>query len=212
MLEAPYNGVLLDAQYRRDVGNPSMTASEQQTWSGYGYLKSVNNTYTIGLDNGVGWAQTPSQGWRNTYDRGAGYPQLLQQYYTGVYLQNQRDTVFNEAFYNNTNCSGSYVYYGTTNSINYDWGYGAPPNRNVGSDYFCALWFQSITIDAADWYTFYIVADDGFKLWVDSTWVLDRWVIQGPTQYTLSLYLTPGQHFLYLQYFENTGMSVIRLS
>jgi len=62
LLQSPYNGVLLDAQYRRDVGNPSMTTSEQQTWSAYQYLKSVNNSYNVNnIDDGVGWGQLPSQ-------------------------------------------------------------------------------------------------------------------------------------------------------
>ncbi|HIK25058.1 MAG TPA: hypothetical protein IGP91_04445 [Thermosynechococcus sp. M46_R2017_013] len=219
LLQSPYNGVLLDAQYRRDVGNPSMTASEQQTWSGYQYLRSVNNPYNVnGIDDGVGWAQLPSQGWRNTPDRvnrggaGAGYPQLLHQYYTGVYLQNQRYTTFSEKFWNNTSCSGTPAWSGTTNSINYDWGSGSP-NSSVNSDYFCAEWYQAnVPFDASDWYTFYFIVDDGVQLYVDGMLVLDRWVVQAPTMYSISLYLSSGNHSIRMRYFENTGLAVARLS
>ncbi|MGC8945771.1 MAG: PA14 domain-containing protein [Anaerolineae bacterium] len=212
LLQSPYNGVLLDAQYRRDVGNPSMTTSEQQTWSAYQYLKSVNNPYNVNnIDDGVGWGQLPSQGWRNTPAQGAGYPQLLHQYYTGIYLQNQGYITFTERFWNNTSCSGTPAWQGNSNSINYDWSTGSP-RSGVNSDYFCAEWQANVPFDASDWYTFYLIVDDGVRLYVDGVLVLDRWVVQAPTIYSISLYLTSGSHSIRMRYYENTGLAVARLS
>ena len=209
--DAPYNGVAIDAQYRSDVGNPSMTTAEQQTWAAYPYLKSVNNPFFTGYDpsNSVGWAQRPSQGWLNAGDMLESWGGLLHQYYTGVYFQNQDYGNFSQYLANNTNCNGLF-YSGSTKSVNFDWGSGGPPG--VNPDYFCAFWVTIPTFEWSGWYTFYVVADDGVRLDIDGTRILDKWFVQSPTLYTVSMYLPAGQHSIVMEYFENTGGAVARLS
>jgi len=132
LVQSPYDGKLLDAQYRRDVGNPSMS----WTGSGYDYLRSVNNPYTIGYADGLGWAQTPSQRWVRENDQRASWYQTLVHYYTGVSMMN-RQSGFNAQYWNNTTCTGTSV--GGAHllgEINFDWGAGSPDPR-VSTDNFC---------------------------------------------------------------------------
>jgi hypothetical protein len=80
------------------------------------------------------------------------------------------------------------------------------------SDYFCAEWQANVPFDANDWYTFYLIVDDGVRLYVDGVLVLDLWIVQAPTIYSISLYLTSGSHSIRMRYYENTGLAVARLS
>lgn len=219
-IESPYDGKLLDAEFRRDVNDPSCSWRSSDTRpgctlggdvTGYEYLASINNPYTIGRSDGPGWAQTPSHGW--TRD-GSGVPswvQLLQQYYTGIWFQGEpRGANWLEQSWRNTDCSGPYALADVTDSINYDWEYGAA-NDWVDPNYFCIKWSQDFYF-SEDWYTFYLLVDDGARLYIDGDLVLDKWIVQAPTLYSITVYLTEGNHDIMLKYFENTGLAVARLS
>lgn len=211
LVQSPYNGKRIDAQYRNDVGDPTMTAQEQQIWSSYNYLKSVDSPFSTGVNNGVGWTQIPSQGWRRFGQQWAGYPQLLHQYYTGVYLYNKPEK-FTSRYWNKTdaNCANLPSSTSTSKDINFDWGAGGP--AGVNSDNFCADWQDSsVTFSAQDWYTFYLILDDGARLWIDGDLVMDLWNTQSVKMYTVSVFLGAGVHSIQLRYFENTGTAVARL-
>ena len=213
-LAAPYSGKVIDAQYRRDTGDPTLSASELPAWANVSYMKSVNNPFNIGVDDGVGWSQIPSQGWRKaTYGRGAAYPQLLQQYYIGVYLQNSR-AAFSESIWNKTDsdCNNTPSPTRTVKIINYDWGTTAPKS-GVNANNFCAEWYDdAVEFSTAGWYTFYMTIDDGARLYIDNNLVFDRWVGQSPTLYTVSLYLSAGTHSIRLKYYEGNVTAVARLA
>ncbi len=55
-------------------------------------------------------------------------------------------------------------------------------------------------------------ADDGARLYVDGALVLDAWKDQAPTTYTVDVPLSAGPHGLRLDYYENGGGAVARLS
>jgi len=206
LLQSPYDGKLLDAQYRRDVGNPSVS----WTSLGYDYLRSVNNPYTIGFSDGPGWPQTPSHGWMMANDRRASWYQVLVHYYTGVQMMNRAPS-FTAKYWNNTGCTGTPTQTSSTNSINYDWGTGSPIS-GVNPDNFCVEWQGTANFPYNDWYTFFVTSDDGFRLYWDGTLILDKWIDQAPTQYSVSLPVTAGNHTVLLRYYERTGGAVARLS
>jgi len=206
LLQSPYKGVIPDAQFRRDVGNPS------SSWTslGYDYLRSVNNPRSIGYNDGPGWAQTPSHGWTQANDHSASWYQVLMHYYTGLQTAGATPS-FTAQYYNNTSCTGSPVTSNSVDSINFDWGTGSPtPGVNV--DNFCIQYTNSnVNFPYSDWYTFFITADDGFRLYWDGTLILDKWVTQAPTQYSVSLPATAGTHSITFNYFEAGGGAVARL-
>jgi hypothetical protein len=99
-----------------------------------------------------------------------------------------------------------------TGSLAFDWGTGSPnAGCGLGVDLFSARWTRTATF-AAGTYRFTVTSDDGFRLFVDGALQLDKWILQGPTTYTVDVPLGAGSHALRLDWFENTGGAVARLS
>ena len=61
-------------------------------------------------------------------------------------------------------------------------------------------------------YEFAVTADDGVRLYVDGVRVIDRWIDQAPTTYRATLPLDGGPHKVVMEYYENGGGAVARLS
>ena len=62
----------------------------------------------------------------------------------------------------------------------------------VPADNFSARWTKSLTLDEAGTYKFTVTGDDGVRLYVDGQKVLDKWIVQGATTYTVTRQLTAG--------------------
>ncbi len=115
------------------------------------------------------------------------------------------------AYFNNRSLSGSPVLQRDESAINYDWGSGGP-GSGVNTDNFSVRWQGPFTFDANATYEFTATADDGIRLWVDNTLLIDAWRDQAPTTYRASKYLTAGQHTLKVEYYENSGGATAKLS
>jgi hypothetical protein len=96
-------------------------------------------------------------------------------------------------------------------SINFDWGTGSPIN-GVGVDDFSVRWEGDFDFANSTVYNFNATADDGIRVYVDGNLVLDKWVDQGPTLYPFSLNLSAGTHRIRVDYYENGGGAVAKLS
>ncbi len=113
-------------------------------------------------------------------------------------------------------------YYGTVNmtelratridsQVFFDWQNGSPLS-GLGMDYFSICWTGFVTPVESGIYTFYITSDDGVRLWLDETMVVNQWKGQSPTEYSASLTLEAGQPCpIRIDYYENTGGAVIKL-
>ena len=53
-----------------------------------------------------------------------------------------------------------------------------------------------------------VVTDDGTRLAVDGTQVLDRWFDQARTAYCVEVPLAVGDHEIEMEYYENGGLAV----
>lgn len=77
LVEEPFNGPLMDAQHRTDVGEQSCSWRSAVdpcfTATGYEMLASVNNYPTVRDTRDVGFAQLSSQSWRKLNDKKASY-------------------------------------------------------------------------------------------------------------------------------------------
>jgi hypothetical protein len=94
--------------------------------------------------------------------------------------------------------------------INWSWGTGGPGN-GIGNDNFSARWTGQFPFSAGV-YTFIATADDGVRVNVDGTQIINGWVDQGPTAYTAYKTLTDGSHTVVMEYYEHTGGAVAQLS
>ncbi len=118
---------------------------------------------------------------------------------------------FEAKYFNNMTMSGTPVVDQCESAINYDWGNGSPAS-GVNADGFSATWDGSFSFSSAGTYTFTATADDGIRVYVDGTRVIDAWKDQGATTYTAPVTLTAGSHTVHVEYYENGGAAVAKVS
>ncbi|PWW22832.1 glucose/arabinose dehydrogenase [Geodermatophilus normandii] len=92
--------------------------------------------------------------------------------------------------------------------LSHDWGTGAP--AGVGPDNFSARWTGTFDFAAGDT-TFTAVSDDGIRVFVDGTPVIDQWRDQAATTFTGTRQLTAGPHQVRVEWFETGGDAVAKL-
>lgn len=99
----------------------------------------------------------------------------------------------------------------TDPSVNFDWG-GSSPDPAVPADGFQVRWTGKVTPRYTEQYTFYTQADDGVRLTVNGTVLIDKWMVQNATEYSGTISLTAGTPVtITLDYFDSTGTASTRL-
>jgi ferric-dicitrate binding protein FerR (iron transport regulator) len=58
--------------------------------------------------------------------------------------------------------------------VDFDWGKGSP-DPALGPDKFSARWTGWVEAEHTERYTFYVIADEGARLWIDGNLVIDAW-------------------------------------
>jgi len=119
-----------------------------------------------------------------------------------------------EYFNNNTlSATPSMVRDDGAGLINFDWGLDSPGSScGLGADNFSVRWTRTVNFSGGD-YKFTVTADDGVRLWIDGHLKLDKWLDQAPTTYTVGpISLSAGNHSLKMEYYENGGGAVAKLS
>jgi glucose/arabinose dehydrogenase len=94
--------------------------------------------------------------------------------------------------------------------INYNWGNGSP-GSGVPVDHFSARWTGSFTFTAGS-HTFTATTDDGMRVFVDGTQIINGWKDQSAKTYTAKVNLTAGIHAVIVEYYEDTGQAVAKMS
>jgi len=117
---------------------------------------------------------------------------------------------FAAEYFDNRELSGDPVLTRTDDAVDFDWGAGAA-NFVLPFDQFSARWTRTKTY-AAGTYRFRVTGDDGIRVLVDGTPVIDGWFYQAPTTYTADIPLSDGQHTVVIEYFEHTGGAVAKFS
>jgi CSLREA domain-containing protein len=114
-------------------------------------------------------------------------------------------------YFNTIDLSGSVVL-SRNEAVNFDFGNGSP-GSGVNSDSFSARWTGTVTIPTTGNYRFQTNSDDGVRLWVNGTQVINNWTVHAPTNDTSgTLSFTAGQVVsLRLEWFEQFIGAVIRL-
>jgi len=107
-------------------------------------------------------------------------------------------------YFNNTTLSGSPVLTRDDAQINFDWGTGSPLWGTVAADQFSARWTRSVTLNPGK-YRFTAVADDGVRVWVNGTLIIDQWHDANGATYTADIDLPGGAIPVQVEYYENQG-------
>ena len=95
-------------------------------------------------------------------------------------------------------------------AINNDWGAGSP-GSGVNADSFTSRWVGTFDFEASG-YEFTATADDGVRLWVDGQLLIDQWKDQAASTYKATKSMTAGEHEVIVEYYENLGAAVTRVS
>ncbi|MGC9348530.1 MAG: PA14 domain-containing protein [Anaerolineae bacterium] len=120
------------------------------------------------------------------------------------------DPTWQATYWNNTSLTGTPVLQREEANINYEWWTGTPSPGVVSADYFSARWTRYIDVTPGT-YVFSVTSDDGIRVWVDDTLVIDKWYVHPPTTFTADVYLGSGHHLIKVEYFEEAGVAVAKL-
>jgi len=113
-------------------------------------------------------------------------------------------------YYDNRSLSGNPTFTRCENPpINYDWGIGRPGN-GVGNDRFSVRWTGRFNFSSGN-YTFIAKADDGIRVYIDGTRIINAWWDQVPTEYRANRSLSSGEHEVKVEYYENEGGALVQV-
>lgn len=96
--------------------------------------------------------------------------------------------------------------------VNFNWELGSP-GAGVGIDSFSVRWTGKIVAPSTGIYTLYGSTDDGFRLKVNGTTVIDAWYDQPPTEHSAQVNMVAGQPVdIIVEYYEAEGGALASLS
>ena len=96
-------------------------------------------------------------------------------------------------------------------AINFNWGTGGP-GTGVGADNFSVRWEGDWNFSTAGTYRFSTTSDDGSRIYVDNTLVVNHWSDHGATTLTGDIQLTAGTHRVRVEYYEAGGSASANVS
>ena len=115
------------------------------------------------------------------------------------------------AYYANTTLSGTPAVTQTDPTINFLWNGGSPTSGLSGSN-FSVRWTGQLLPRSTGIYTFTTVSDDGVRLWVNGSQLINDWTNHGATADSGSVTLTRGVPAnVQMDFFQGTGGSQIQL-
>jgi PKD repeat protein len=138
------------------------------------------------------------------YERGGGALGLL----SWERLTNYPD--WKAEYYSNPNLQGAPVLVRNEPSINYNWGRGSP-GTGLPADNFSARWSRAVDLERGD-YRLRVHADDGVRVWVDNSLVIDQWRDGDTGVMEIERKLSSGRHQLRVEYYERGGNAFIGLA
>lgn len=123
-------------------------------------------------------------------------------------------TNWNASYYNNTTLSGNPVLTRVDDKIDFNWAAGSP-DGNVPADNFSVRWTKTVNFPSSGKWHFKVGADDGIRMWIDVTQIVDQWHgnATGYATYEVDLdALTAGNHDLKVEYYEATGNAGVQVA
>lgn len=91
-----------------------------------------------------------------------------------------------------------------------DFATSGSPHEGVPTDYFATVAEGSFQVPAGR-YTIQVTTDDGARLSLDGTTLINEWKYQGPTTYEATLDLSGGTHTMRVAHFEINGYTALKV-
>jgi len=110
-------------------------------------------------------------------------------------------------FFNNEELAGDPVATHRVPYIGFEWGTGSPL-PGVWQDHFSARWTRKIHLNT-DHYRFCAMSDDGVRIWVGDTLVLDEWHASAGDARCNAYWAKTGVYDVKVEYYEHGGDALI---
>lgn len=193
-------------------------------WEGQIYLENGHYRFHTTTDDGVRlfvngqllidrWYDMAPTTFSAEIDLNTGWHSIRMEYYEHRDLATAQlwwETIggWRGEYYNNRDLAGSPTLIRYDQAIDFDWQEGSPDYR-IASDDFSVRWTGNISVES-ERYTFYVLADDGVRLWVDNRLLIDDWrdSTGALRQAMIDLY---GNHTVRLEYYEHLGRARVKL-
>ncbi len=96
-------------------------------------------------------------------------------------------------------------------TVNFSWGLGAPAD-GVNADKFSARWAGKVLARSTGPVSFYTASDDGVRLWVNGTLLIDNWARHATVTNHKSINLVSGKKYdIKMEYYDDSAAAVAKL-
>jgi len=106
-------------------------------------------------------------------------------------------------YFDNRKLKGSPVLVRNDRDVDFNWGTGSPA-VGLPADNFSCRWTRTLKLKTAT-YRFYTRVDDGVRLWVDNTLLINQWHDAAGRLYMGDAPLKEGEHAVKIEYYEREG-------
>jgi len=113
-------------------------------------------------------------------------------------------------YFDNPNLTGNPAFSRDDANIDFDWS-TQPPGSGVQNINWSARWTTRRTVTAAGYYTVLAQADDGVRVWLDNTLLIDQWHDSSPTLYSALIFLAAGAHDYKIEYYQRAGTASLHV-
>jgi hypothetical protein len=120
------------------------------------------------------------------------------------------DPAWQACYWNNTALAGAPVLERGEPNLDHNWGQGSP-DPAVRPDRFSARWTRYLDL-AAGSYRFTATSDDGIRVYVDGSLIINDWSDHTVRTISADKALTSGHHLVVVEFYENVGDAVVQLS
>ncbi|MDT8307093.1 MAG: PA14 domain-containing protein [Anaerolineae bacterium] len=122
------------------------------------------------------------------------------------------DAAWRAHYYNNTDLSGTPVIIRDEANIDYSWGTRTEPAPGVNVDNFSVEWKRNVDFNQAGIYRFTATMDDGMRVIVGGSTVIDEWRPGSRRTVTVERYFNAGLTHIQVQYFDAVLFAEARFS
>lgn len=120
------------------------------------------------------------------------------------------DPYWTATYWNNMTFSGAPALQRNETTLDHDWGLGSPAG-GVSADRFSARWTRYLDMPAGT-YRFTATGDDGIRVWVDGELIINEWNDHAAKTVNADKTLIAGHHVVTVEYYENGGLAVAKVS
>jgi beta-glucosidase len=114
-------------------------------------------------------------------------------------------------YFTNKDLSGSSALTRNDAPVDFDWG-GNSPGTPIGTDNFSVKWTGKLVPTETGQYTLSTKTDDGVRLYINSSLLIDDWNDHGVKTNSATISLNASQEYdIRLEYYENSGDAIAKL-